>query len=172
MEPAVSEQEAKILMTQLLEERETDFSTETPTKELYVWKEGAAGQSALTDVTAYRSKDPRPKNRSWNIELKEGQKSFDHDVEKLLREMVEGIWFHTLAKATESSWNGIKNKIDHASGLAEMNYGTLFGPKLHSVHFTICVVESGMMRQFDLPFDKGWRPLLEAAFLKPEVPVE
>src|SRR5664280_3760164 len=43
MEPAVSEQEAKILMTQLLEERGTYFSTETPTKELYVWKEGAAG---------------------------------------------------------------------------------------------------------------------------------
>ena len=101
----VSEQESKILITQWLERKGVFYSVETPTRERYTQK-GNASLSARIDVTVYGSRDPA--DRVLNLELKAGTASletFRKDFEKLLREGVPGLWFHTLTNASDATWH-------------------------------------------------------------------
>jgi hypothetical protein len=92
----VSEQESKILLCQVLETTPWFYSVETPTRETYM-QSGTHAMSARVDVTVYASR--LASDRLLNIELKAGVPSvenFRKDFEKLIREGVNGLWFHTL----------------------------------------------------------------------------
>jgi hypothetical protein len=107
----VSEQESRILVAQLLEARGVYFSVETPTGETYRMR-GQRELSARTDVTAYGPGGVD--DRQLNIELKAGNPGieiFRKDLEKLLRERVQGLWFHTLTNANGRTWSALEAKI-------------------------------------------------------------
>lgn len=95
----ISEQETRVLMTHILEKEKIYYSIETPTKETYSFS-GARAMSAQTDLTIYDEN----KNNLVNIEFKAHNptsKSIEKDIEKLLREDVLGVWYHTF-KSTNS----------------------------------------------------------------------
>ena len=156
----VSEQESKILITQWLERSGEFYSIETPTREMYT-QSGNASLSARIDVTVYGSHDPA--DRVLNLELKSGTatlEGFRKDFEKLLREGVPGLWFHTLTNASDATWNTIENKMREAlERLLEHAEAAT-----HSVHFAFCVLEQPMLVEFDLDFSADWRDHLGQRF--------
>jgi hypothetical protein len=157
----ISEQESKILITQWLERNGKFYSIETPTRERYS-QSGNAAMSARIDVTVYGSRDAA--DRVLNMELKAGTASleaFRKDFEKLLRESVPGLWFHTLTKASDATWRSIEGNIrealDRLDDLAEAAD--------HSVHFAFCVLQPPMLVEFDLDFSGDWRDQLSQQLL-------
>jgi len=154
----ISEQESKILITQWLERNGEFYSIETPTREMYT-QSGTAAMSARIDVTVYGSRDPA--DRLLNAELKAGTASleaFRKDFEKLLREGVPGLWFHTLANASDATWRSLEgnmlNALDRVLDLAD--------PATHSVHFAFCVLEPPRLIEFDLDFSADWHDQLSS----------
>jgi len=152
----ISEQESKILITHWLEGAGHFYSVETPTREMYR-QSGNAEMSARIDVTVYDSRDPS--RRLLNIELKAGTASveaFRKDFEKLLREGIPGVWFHTLANATTATWAALEGKmvtaldrvLEHAESAS------------NHVHFAFCVLETPALVQFDLDFSGEWHGVL------------
>lgn len=90
----ISEQETRTLMTHILEKEKVYYSIETPTKETYYFS-GAKAMSAQTDLTIY----DESKNNLANVEFKAHNpvsKAIEKDIEKLFREDVLGVWYHTL----------------------------------------------------------------------------
>ena len=156
----VSEQESKILITQWLERSGEFYSIETPTREMYT-QSGNASLSARIDVTVYGSHDPA--DRVLNLELKSGTgtlEGFRKDFEKLLREGVPGLWFHTLTNASDATWNSIEDKMREAlERLLEHAKAAT-----HSVHFAFCVLEPPMLVEFDLDFSGDWSAHLGQRF--------
>jgi hypothetical protein len=134
----VSEQESRILVAQLLEARGVYFSVETPTGETYRQR-GQRELSARTDVTAYGPGGVD--DRQLNIELKAGNPGieiFRKDLEKLLRERVQGLWFHTLTNANGRTWSALEAKICAALDLL-VELGEVASL---SLHFAFCVLQS------------------------------
>ncbi len=158
--PRVSEQESKILITQWLEHKGKFYSIETPTRETYT-QSGNAAMSALIDVTIYGTRDPA--DRVLNVELKAGTPSleaFRKDFEKLLRERVPGLWFHTLTNANDATWDSIEAKMyESLDRLLEHT-----GLATHTVHFAFCVLERPQLVEFDLDFSTDWRDHLSRLF--------
>ena len=160
----VSEQESKIVATQWLSCESHPFSIETPTMERFRFtptgnddeteppnrvdaSEGESddgdGQSARTDITVYRhnGKDLQP---FLNIELKALQPDwgkFRKDLEKLLRENVEGMWFHTLEAGRQDSWDGIGWKLWQAYEELEKGFEDLMNASSHSVRFRVIALK-------------------------------
>jgi len=156
----VSEQESKILITQWLERNVVFYSVETPTRKRYTQK-GNASLSARIDVTVYGSRNPA--DRVLNIELKAGTsglEAFRKDFEKLLREGVPGLWFHTLRKATAATWRSIEKKMCEAFDRVPKHTEAA----THSVHFAFCVLEQPMLVEFDLDFSADWHEHLGQRF--------
>jgi hypothetical protein len=156
----VSEQESKILITQWLERNGVFYSVETPTRKRYTQK-GNASLSARIDVTVYDSRNPA--DRVLNIELKAGTsglEAFRKDFEKLLREGVPGLWFHTLRKASAATWRSIEEKMCEAFDRVPEHTDAA----THSVHFAFCVLEPPMLVEFDLDFSADWRDHLVRRF--------
>ena len=115
-EVRISEQESKILLANLLEQTSWFYSVETPTVQEYTQK-GFTPQSARTDISLYRNSNRSSK--LVNIELKAGnpnKESFRKDFEKLLREELDGLWFHTIKNADKRTLPNIYNKILQAFG--------------------------------------------------------
>lgn len=156
----VSEQESKILITQWLDHNGEFYSIETPTREMYTQK-GNAAMSARIDVTAYGSRDPA--HRVLNIELKAGAatvEAFRKDFEKLLREGVPGLWFHTLIKTNAATWRSIEKKMCKALDLVTEHVKAAN----HSVHFAFCVLDPPILVEFDIDFSTDWHDLLIQRF--------
>jgi hypothetical protein len=156
----ISEQESKVLITQWLESHEYFYSIETPTREMYI-QSGNAPMSARIDVTAYGSRSPV--DRTLNMELKAGAASleaFRKDFEKLLREGVPGLWFHTLTRAKQATWLSLEGNlceafdrvIDQAAAAS------------HGIHFAFCVLEEPMLVEFDVDLAGNWREELSQRF--------
>lgn len=155
----VSEQESKILITQWLEDHGQNYSIETPTGGMYQ-QSGQAEMSARIDVTAYGSRDAR--DRVMNMELKAGTatlEAFRKDFEKLLREQVPGLWFHTLECANDAAWVVLEQKMAEA----------LFRLSLHAdaanhrIAFAFCVLNPPSLVEFELDFAVPWRDQLHVA---------
>jgi hypothetical protein len=156
----VSEQESKILIAQWLDRNELFYSVETPTRKMYR-QSGNADLSARIDVTVYGSRDPA--DRVLNVELKAGMPSlegFRKDFEKLLREGVPGLWFHTLTKANERTWHSIEDKMHKALGRVREHAKAA----THSVHFAFCILDPPKLVGFDLDFSAEWRDHLGPRF--------
>ena len=174
----VSEQESRVLITEWLENHGFHYSIETPTIETYQ-QSGSRKLSARTDITVYRSFDPDPSQRVLNIELKAGLptwEAFRKDFEKLLREGVPGLWFHTLAKADAKVWTAIENKIrlslseiptedPDSSTRDRKDLGEVIESATNSVHFVFFVLETGSIEQsFNIDFNLDWYDQLKKGF--------
>ena len=110
----ISEQESKILFSNILENSEWFYSVETPTLQTYI-QSGKTPLSARTDISLFRNPDPASK--AVNIELKAHNataESFRKDLEKLLREQLDGLWFHTLENRNKGTLPRIYEKIQRA----------------------------------------------------------
>ncbi len=156
----ISEQESKILITHWLERNGKFYSIETPTQNVYI-QSGNAPMSASIDVTVYSSSNPA--NREFNVELKAGTASleaFRKDFEKLLREGITGLWFHTLTNATKATWTTIEIKINQAFDRLEDHVKAA----THSIHFAFCVLEWPRLVEFDIDFATDWRTQLSQRF--------
>lgn len=155
----VSEQESKILITQWLQLNERFYSVETPTSERYR-QSGASELSARIDITVYSKRNASA--RMLNIELKAGtptDESFRKDLEKLLRERVRGLWFHTLTKARHQTWLSLEDRICRAIDAVIDHAGTA----THIVDFAFCVLQSRRLVQFSIDFETDWRAGLQAS---------
>ncbi len=150
---SASEQESKILITQWLQSYGVNYSIETPTTGQYQ-QSGQAQMSARIDVTVYGSRNAA--NRVMNLELKAGTASleaFRKDFEKLLREGIPGLWFHTVASASDATWRTLSGKMEEALGrLASQADRTN-----HAIWFAFCVLDTPQLVEFELNFNGEWR---------------
>ena len=155
----VSEQESKILMTQWLEHHGASYSIETPTAQQYQ-QSGQAEMSGRIDITVYGSRSPE--DRALNIELKAGTatlEAFRKDFEKLLREEVSGLWFHTLSSASESAWRVLEEKMTEALKRLSIHADSAS----HCIAFAFCVLDEPMLVEFEIDFTADWRHRLGLA---------
>ena len=117
--------------------------------------------SARLDVTVYGANDPD--DRVLNMELKSGiliLEAFRKDFEKLLREGISGLWFHTLENANGAAWHAIEQRMHEA--LDRLSYYAEAAS--NSVHFAFCVLDPPMLVEFDLDFSADWRSQLAQRF--------
>jgi hypothetical protein len=96
----VSEAEARLLFALALSRRSVPFAIEVPTTQLYSFK-GSTAMSARIDLVAYAPDAAIPGNlyRHLDVEFKAHNappESIRKDLEKLLREGQDGLWFHVL----------------------------------------------------------------------------
>ena len=167
----VSEQESRILIAQWLQSHGVRYSIETPTLGRYQ-QSGQAQLSARIDVTTYGSRHAA--NRTMNLELKAGTASleaFRKDFEKLLREGIPGLWFHTLESASNATWDTLSNKMEEALERVAPHADTAG----HKIWFAFCVLNVPRLVEFEVDFSGKWRGqvghLLANALGRPSSPV-
>jgi hypothetical protein len=133
----VSEQEAKVLLCQLLDRSQWFYSVETPTKQTYKQK-GKTFTSGRSDISLYATNNPADKRA--NIELKAHGKinveDFRKDFEKVLREDIHALWFHTLESIDRGTFKNVFRKMLAAfSALMDEIDG-----RTHTIVFAFCVL--------------------------------
>jgi len=106
----ISEQEARFAFANIVErECECTYSIETPTEKKYSFSNrSSSGQSAMTDLTLYVD------NNQINVEFKHGnpeKQSIMKDMEKLIKEQKDGIFFMTLKNADKATIPVLLEKI-------------------------------------------------------------
>ncbi|MGK2965497.1 MAG: hypothetical protein ACSLFM_07810 [Tepidiformaceae bacterium] len=156
----VSEQEARVLMCVLLEEAGWYYSVETPTAETYQ-QSGTYALSARADLTVHGSR--RSSDRILNVEFKAGTppvEVFRKDLEKLTREGIPGLWFHTLEKATPRTLATLAMHIRDAWSLL-LEHGAI---ATHDIHFAICVLDPALLFSTKLTLGAEFNARLDAAF--------
>ncbi len=156
----VSEQEARVLACQLLENEGRNYSVETPTAETYQ-QSGTYALSARADLTVHGSR--RSKDRLLNVEFKAGVPSvevFRKDLEKLTRENVAGLWFHTLEKASPRTLSSLATHLLEAWTLL-LDYGVV---ATHDIHFAVCVLQPSILFSTRLTLGDGLTARLDRAF--------
>jgi hypothetical protein len=102
----VSEQEARFLLTQQLEQYEIYYSVETPTQQRYQFKGTHGDRSASTDVTLFERAPDNGFTRKVQVELKAHNVQLENltkDFEKLLKEEESGLFFHILEAANSGT---------------------------------------------------------------------
>ena len=102
----VSEQEARFLLTQQLEQYEIYYSVETPTRQRYQFKGTHGDRSASTDVTLFERSPDNGFTRKIQVELKAHNVQLENitkDFEKLLKEEECGLFFHILEAANSGT---------------------------------------------------------------------
>jgi len=137
----VSEQESRVLLCQLLEQSGLYYSVETPTREKYT-QSGSYDLSGRVDVTVYSSRSAT--DRLLNVELKAGtppMEAFRKDFEKLTREGIEGLWFHTLAAAGSRTVENLTAKMAEALGLL----ATHTSAARHTIVVAVCLLEAEVL---------------------------
>ncbi|MCI5123589.1 MAG: hypothetical protein D3925_03715 [Candidatus Electrothrix sp. AR5] len=111
-EVRVSEQEARFLFTQQLEQYEICYAIETPTLQRYRFEGTQGGRSASTDVTLFERSPDRGFTRKIQFELKAHNvhpKNIEKDFEKLLSEQECGVFFHILKSANSGTLTSDKS---------------------------------------------------------------
>lgn len=109
-------------MCQVLESQGRQYAIEWPTRETYAFT-GSLSMSARTDLVVLEASQP-----TLAVEFKAGQPrqtEVDKDMEKLVRERVPALWFHTLANANAGTLPALFSKLKlglaHAAGDADSN---------------------------------------------------
>ena len=108
----ISEQEARILYCNILNNLNYFYSIETPTKETYQLT-GNTSLSALSDLSIYRYVNGSFDKKA-NVEFKAlnpTTSNFSKDIEKLIKENIEGNWFHILKNIDSGTLPSIFNKF-------------------------------------------------------------
>lgn len=156
----VSEQESKILLCQVLEGSPYFYSIETPTRETYM-QSGAFALSARSDVTVYGSRSAS--DRILNVELKAGTASleaFRKDFEKLAREGVDGLWFHTLERGDRRTVITVFKWMSEAMRLVSEHTAVA----QHTITIAVCVLSEQVLLTTELEFGTGFEAQWEALF--------
>jgi hypothetical protein len=154
----VSEQESKILLCQVLEEGPYFYSIETPTREMYM-QSGSYGLSARIDVTVYGTR--AASDRILNVELKSGTadlEAFRKDFEKLAREGVDGLWFHTLERADARTLRTLFTRMNDAMRLVREHAIAA----RHTMTIALCLLESQVLLTSQVEFGEN----LDAALVE------
>ena len=155
-EARISEQEARFCFAAVAERgTEYRYSVETPTLETYSFTDGGGRISAQTDLTLW---DLDGKNKEFNIEFKAknpGDKSIDKDIEKLLKEKIDGVWFHLFENADSGTFPRLGEKFESA---VTKHYNALLvkHPGLKKeILFAVCSLGNGVgiVGKLSLPTD-------------------
>ena len=108
----ISEQEARILYCNILNNLNYFYSIETPTDNPYQ-QSGKTATSALSDLSIYRYTDSGFKKVA-NVELKAhnpDKKNVIKDIEKIIKEEKYGNWFHVLKNIDKGTLPSIFDKF-------------------------------------------------------------
>ena len=136
----ISEQEARIICCSLLNNLSLHYSVETPTCETYVQKgKKPGGMSAQTDLTIFGF-DGQRFNRLVNIEFKAHNTTpanIRKDIEKLVREGIQGNWFHLLENTDGGTFKALFRKFE--ASFHDNSHG--YHNTLISIVFCFCVLE-------------------------------
>ncbi len=133
----ISEQEAKILCCSVLNSLNYFYSVETPTREKYQQK-GESPTRAHIDVSLYNFENNQLEHVA-NVEFKysTAPEAIRKDIEKLLKERIQGNWFHTLKNTNKGTFPSVFDKFKTTFG----SYLETFSDKNISIVFCFCVVE-------------------------------
>jgi len=142
----ISEQEARILYCNILNNLNYFYSIETPTDETYK-QTGNTPLSALSDISIYRYID-NEFIKMANVELKAhnpATKNISKDIEKIIREEKDGNWFHVLKNIDKATLPSVFNKFI----LAFEKYKGKGSKKF--ILFCICILEKkfSIIKRFD-----------------------
>jgi len=150
----VSEQEAKQLLIGTLRDSPFSFSVETPTLGNYRFS-GVGKRNAMTDLSIYTNGV-----RYLNMEFKAGNasmkrknlKTITKDIQKLVLEDVDGLWFHTLKATNRASvaklWKTIRQEL---KTIVEQSSGPL---RSKQFTFHCCVLREAFSVQSTFPLDE------------------
>jgi hypothetical protein len=111
----ISEQEARFLFCNLLNNLNYFYSAETPTEKLYRQK-GQTPLSASSDLSIY-SYENNKFNKLMNVEFKAHNPPKEHiikDIEKLIKEDIPGNWFHLLKNIDSKTLPVLFSKISES----------------------------------------------------------
>ena len=107
----IREPELRFAYCIFLNRRKRSFRIEAPTDEKYKFT-GKGRRKALTDLSLFEGN-----NRVLNIEFKQGQapqKQFDKDIEKLMSENVDSLFFHLVHNKNKRTLKTLINKFNFA----------------------------------------------------------
>lgn len=155
--PRVSEQESRVLFFRALEKHGWYYSVETPTLQTYV-QSGERPLSARLNLTVYSARNPLA--RLVNIELRAHnphEESLRKDLEKLVREEIYGLWFHTVLNTNRGTLPSLFGKFRRALDRLDAHVGG----KPRQIDFAICCLTDRRLVQATLPLGEG-RPWAEA----------
>lgn len=159
----ISEQEARILYCNILNNFNYFYSIETPTNETYQ-QTGNTPLSALSDLSIYRYID-NGFEKMANVELKAhnpATKNISKDIEKIIREEKDGNWFHVLKNIDKATLPSIFNKFIYSFEKYEGK-----GSKKY-ILFCICILEKkfSIIKYFNYnpSFGKNISNLMEEFF--------
>lgn len=137
-----------MLLCQLLEKSQWFYSVETPTNETYQ-QQGDEAISGRSDISVYATRLPDSKRA--NIELKAHGKitveDFRKDFEKLLREDLDALWFHTLENTNRATFLKVFRKIREAFALLRDE----IDGRTHSIVLAFCVLEREQLWHTTVP---------------------
>jgi len=121
----ISEAEARVLYCLALASLKMPFAVEVPTTQQYAFS-GTTRMSARTDLVVYASRPdasrpdaPQTLMRSLAIEFKAHNprvEAIRKDLEKLLREQYDGLWFHVLDNADSKTIPALMAKFAQVIG--------------------------------------------------------
>jgi len=116
----VSEAEARVLYCLALANLKLPFAVEVPTSERYTFS-GTTTMSARTDLVVYSAPPNAPQGlvRNLAVEFKAHNApvaAIRKDLEKLLREHCDGLWFHVLHNADSRTIPALMEKFAQAIG--------------------------------------------------------
>ena len=143
----VSEQEARFLYCSIVNSLSYYYSVETPTHDVYK-QTGRTPQSASTDLTLYINNNRRFE-KVLNVEFKAhnaAEESVRKDIEKLMKEGIDGNWVHTLKNVNSRSIPRIFEKLANALKSCR----SLVSKKRISILFCFCVMDKrwGCIKHF------------------------
>lgn len=158
----VSEQESRILLCQILERAQRFYSVETPTIANYMQK-GTHERHARVDVTIHAHANDDPEGRILNVELKEKVTppfNFRKDFEKLAKEGVRGLWFHTLKDADHRTFETLASRMRESWD--DLNGESIVPTR--EITFAICVLKPRTLYTASRPPDDGTEPHVPGVF--------
>ena len=148
----ISEQEARILYCNILNNLNYFYSIETPTTKTYQQK-GSTPLSALSDLSIYTYID-NGFEKMANVELKAhnpASKNISKDIEKIIKEGLAGNWFHILKNIDKGTLPSVFDKL-----ISSLKEHSDKGSKI-SILFCICILEKkwGMIKHFEYDSSSG-----------------
>jgi len=142
----ISEQEARILYCNILNNLNYFYSIETPTDYAYI-QSGKTGVSALSDLSIYRCTDKGFKKKA-NVEFKAlnpTTEDINKDIEKIIKEGLDGNWFHILKNIDKGTLPSVFDKF-----ISSLKEHSNKNSKI-SILFCMCVLEKkfSIIKYFD-----------------------
>lgn len=167
----VSEQEARFAFVEALCQRPLRYSVEVPTSKLYTFK-GKTLLSAQTDLQVhdvdesgicnveFKAKGIPPDRDNCPICNVKDIRSPDRetcpickDLQKLMREPVQGVWFHLLKSVNNSTIKRLLKRMRERIGKVQKKFGKDIEARVLTIH--ICMLRHRFSLQKDvlLPID-------------------